>query len=63
MDSVLVFVAIVPGVSEVSSKEILVDVAVFIEHLVEEKYIVAVDGDQTVLDQAGPIAQMERAVP
>lgn len=64
MDPVLVFAAKVPGVSEKSSKEILVDVAVFIEHLVEEKYIVVVEGDQMVLDHAmGPIVQMERAVP
>ena len=45
MDSVFVLPAIVPSVSEASSKEVFIDVAIFIKHLIEEEYVVVVDSD------------------
>ena len=45
MDSVFILSAIVPSVSKASSEEFFIDVAVFIKHLVEEEYVVIVDGD------------------
>ena len=45
MDSVFILPAIVPSVSKASLKEFFIDVAIFIEHLVEEEYVVIVDSD------------------
>ena len=45
MDSVFILSAIVSSVSKASSKELIIDVAIFIKHLVEEEYIVIVDSD------------------
>ena len=45
MDSVFILPAIVPSVSKASSKEFLIDIAIFVKHLVEEEYVVIVDSD------------------
>ena len=45
MDSVFILPAMIPSVSKASSEEILIDVTIFIEHLVKEEYIVIVDSD------------------